>query len=143
MRNECRYFFNKLVFGYCTKLPPLSQLTMQQLAIVADKHVSLLGENLRPPITLLLETQIPITVMPALEHADMLLLVLQHKDNHHHAVVVGDHRKHSTLVKQVHSMRRIHNRWDHLASGSLYSFPPFLARKNELYSSNILSIRIT
>ena len=81
--------------------------------------------------------------MPALEHADMLLLVLQHKDNHHHAVIVGDHRKHSTLVKQVHSMQRIHNRWDHLASGSLYSLPPFLARQNELYSLNILSIRIT
>ena len=78
---------------------------MQQLAIIVAKHVSLLGDNLGTPITLLLGTSdIHHRQFDTIVERAILLPVLQHKDAHRHVVLAGDHIKRSNHIKQVHTM---------------------------------------
>ena len=90
---------------------------LQEMAIAADKHVPLLGDNLCPPITLLLKAPDfhHRQFDPVLERPDIVLRILKHKNGHpSHAILAGGRSKLATQVKQVHNMAGVHRRRPHL-----------------------------
>jgi len=73
------------------------------MLMAADKHVSLLIDNLRPPITLLLETPDfhHRQFDPVLKCPDTVLIFLQHKDGYlSHVILAAGRSKLATHVKQ-------------------------------------------
>lgn len=115
VRNDDRQII--IILGVSHQFP--ISVTMQQAAKAADKNISVLGHDLRPPIPVLLETPNihRRQLDPILEHPDVLLLlvVLQHKDSQlRHAVGGGGRSECATHVKQLHLMARVHSRWAHL-----------------------------
>lgn len=92
--SDCWQVIIVLEFGHQITLV----VTVQQPAKTTDKNISLLGHNIRPPITLILETPDlhgwQLNLVP--ERPDLMIVVFQHEDAHvHHAFFADGHSKHA------------------------------------------------